>query len=760
MRIIRGLDAETDPTAHFCRACREGPFKHDNFRQAVKRDFGDDADFKDFVADDDFDPAEEYNSEPDLVEGEEDAEWEDDGNDEVDPDDSSESEEDEDEEHDEEDDWVDPADPEGVWSEGDKGMEDVRPKYQYTYVRTWGEIEDSVMKEGCRWCRIVIQARNRLPDENFPRGGPSESVSVRLEIRTHTPVDWMKVTNSLDLYLNDIKAGIYYIYAEPENVASEEIGSGEHFRYAPPYVDYEEANQCIENCSQNHDTCPKAEDTILPTRLIDCSDPSSPRLFETHRKIKGRYTTLSYAWGGDQKEKTTKAKLRSYVEEGLPKELPLTIADAITATHRLGLRWLWIDALCIIQDSDEDKLRELADMGHIYQDSYVTLSILSSYRADQGFLPDAADHPVLPFYTKDGKIGEMKLHFYIERRTPGRLARYETVRTHDPLRHRGWCFQETILSPRRIVFSPPGLLYACRGYEQDITRPEEGGQSKPAERIPVTALFSDQKRGKASRGDEELHDLWSHLINRYTACEISYSSDKLVAFSSVAEVYQNITNDEYLAGLWKHRFIDGLLWKCGAMRDRPKEYRAPTWSWASIDGGVEMHTPHMLEGPSTDYEASILSCSVTPANSSHPLGQVKFAILKLQAKVYPLMPNGRKCRFTEEMPTVTDYGSHKLSIGGGWLPPKGSSLRNLDGEAFFMRFDSKEGSEDIDHDFHIIALRAGKKWGGQPQPGFMMGLLVLKVDGQHETYKRVASVDLQHFPEWMDKISLKIVTVV
>jgi len=472
--------------------------------------------------------------------------------------------------------------------------------------------------------------------------------------------------------------------------------------------------------------------------------------------MKGHYVTLSYAWGGEQVQKTLKSRLHSYIHDGLPKDLPQTIADAITATHKLGLRWLWIDAMCIIQDSPEDKLRELADMGHIYQDSYVTLSILSSFRADQGFLQDAGDHPVLPFHCADGTVGSMKLRFHIERPERGRLGRYQTVAVYDPLRHRAWCFQETTLSARRVVFRPPGVMYACRGYEQDITRSEEGGEGGPAERIPVTPLFSDQKHGKASRDEESMHDLWSHLINRYTSCQISWAADKLVAFSSVAEVYQAITKDDYVAGLWRRDLLDGLLWRptLGA-GERPKEWRAPTWSWASIDTdeGVTMHSRHMFETPSTEYQASIVSCTVVPKSELHPLGEITEATLKLKAKVHPLMKNGKKCRFREEKATETDYSTHKLVIGGGWHPPSGNCL-----DMGLFQFDSKEGTEqDKDMDFHVIALRAGRTWGDQPQPGFMLGLLVLKTN---ETFRRVGRIQLEHYPDWLDDVSLKTVTLI
>ncbi|KAF9557799.1 HET-domain-containing protein [Agrocybe pediades] len=640
--------------------------------------------------------------------------------------------------------------------DGTEGGADV--KHEYAYTTTWSDISNSAVKAGCHWCKLLIRTRDSLPDASFPRGGVNEAVNIRVYIRISAPLDWTDVKNWLEIYINDIKAAVYYIYADHEGAASKEIGLGAHCRESPSYVDYDEAEKSLDNCSRNHPICPSSADTTLPTRLIDCSNPQSPRLFETHRKMQGRYVTLSYVWGGDQKQKTTKANLPSYVHDGLPKELPKTIADAIVATNKLGLRWLWVDALCIIQDSEEDKLRELADMAHIYQDSYVALSVLSSFRADHGFLPDDGEQPVLPFICADGTAGSMKLRYFIQRPGRGRSYRYQTVTMYNPLQSRAWCFQETTLSPRRLVFQPPRVIYACRGYNQDITRPEEGGERGPPLEMPYGVLFPDRRKGIRPGDEKALADLWKGLIRTYSSCKLSMQSDKLVAFASIAEVYQTVKKDEYLAGLWKSELLDGLLW-APAMHggERPKNYRAPTWSWTSIDAddGVIMHRTHINEMPSTEYEASIVSCVVVPRSDIHPLGEVKEATLVLNAKTHPLMKDGRKCKFIEEKPTVSKKLFETVTIGGGWVPPKGSCLGD-DGR--LIQFDSKEGTEqERDMEFYVVALRAGKKWGTQPQPGFMLGLLLLKVDG---LLRRVARLHTVHYPEWLDKVSPSIVTIV
>ncbi|KAF9557798.1 HET-domain-containing protein [Agrocybe pediades] len=423
-----------------CDACKDGLFRHDNFRQAIEKLGGESADVE--GADEDVDDADEdvEVANEDVEDAIEDAYVED-----ADEDVEDAGEDIEDAEEDAEEDVED----------ANEDVKDADAEHEYAYTTTWGAVSRSATGDGCHWCKLLMSTRDSLPDASFPRGGANEAINIRVHIRISAPVDWTDVENVLEIYINATKAAVYYIYANHDDeMVSKEIGLGAYCRETPSYVDYDEAKKCLDNCSRNHPTCPSSADTTLPTRLIDCSEPQSPRLYETHRKMQGRYVTLSYVWGGDQKQKTTRANLPTYVHDGFKlKDLPKTIADAIVATNKLDLRWLWVDALCIIQDSDEDKLQELADMAHIYQDSYVTLSILSSFRADHGFLPDEGEHPVLPFICEDGTVGSMKLRYYIQR--PGHVSRrHQTVTMYSPLDTRTRELDRACLgkNPMRRVF--------------------------------------------------------------------------------------------------------------------------------------------------------------------------------------------------------------------------------------------------------------------------------------------------------------------
>ncbi|KAF9456486.1 heterokaryon incompatibility protein-domain-containing protein, partial [Collybia nuda] len=337
----------------------------------------------------------------------------------------------------------------------------------------------------------------------------------------------------------------------------------------------------------DHEHCLKAEETYLPTRVIDCSDPSKPRLVETHRQIKAHYCALSYVWGGEQNQKTTTTNVSTYLREGLP-TLPQTIADAVLATHKLGIRYLWVDALCIIQDSNEDKGKELADMGRIYLDAYLALSILSTFRANGGFLPDERAPVALPFYTstKSDNPECMWLKYCVVYPNPRKGFKTDTTPIYAPLDERAWCLQESTLSPRRLIFQIPYVEYECRSFSESLTKGALQSEGKIAHPMNDYILFPKQASNDDISNIDELRDHWGSILAGYTGCKITVPADKLVALAGVAEIFQSRFNDDYIAGLWRKTLLDDLLWRVFGPGCRPAEYRAPTWSWASVDGSI------------------------------------------------------------------------------------------------------------------------------------------------------------------------------
>lgn len=123
------------------------------------------------------------------------------------------------------------------------------------------------------------------------------------------------------------------------------------------------------------------------------SGPNSSvlHLKESHAGERGRYTALSYCWGGPQEFRTTKKDLAARIEGFQLDNLPHALQDAVIVTRELGISYLWVDSMCIVQDDVEDKFREISGMRHIYKEAVLTISASNSKAANDGFLHDLSN---------------------------------------------------------------------------------------------------------------------------------------------------------------------------------------------------------------------------------------------------------------------------------------------------------------------------------------------------------------------------------
>lgn len=177
-------------------------------------------------------------------------------------------------------------------------------------------------------------------------------------------------------------------------------------RFASPEVDSPEAFQTargwIEDCFKNHDECPKpSEESRLPTRVLDIFssfDTGKVRLHVSNSHDVGKtYAALSYCWGSTRRGSTrqtllTCSNLDAFAIAGIAiASLPQTLQDAILVARQLKIPYLWIDSLCIIQDSEHDKAIEIAAMPQIYKEAVVTISAASASDCGEGFLSTRQD---------------------------------------------------------------------------------------------------------------------------------------------------------------------------------------------------------------------------------------------------------------------------------------------------------------------------------------------------------------------------------
>jgi hypothetical protein len=157
----------------------------------------------------------------------------------------------------------------------------------------------------------------------------------------------------------------------------------------------QEIFQRLKSCIENHVNCPKPDESCLPTRTIDVHPEGGDDrvcIHITRTEDRFKYVALSYSWGGTQKVTTTKATLIDRQHGIRLYNLPPTIQDAIQVTRDLGFRYLWIDALCIIQDDYEDKNIEINRMGSIYKNATITIAFKIRF-LHHGPSPNAAHSP-------------------------------------------------------------------------------------------------------------------------------------------------------------------------------------------------------------------------------------------------------------------------------------------------------------------------------------------------------------------------------
>ncbi|EEU37272.1 uncharacterized protein NECHADRAFT_8528, partial [Fusarium vanettenii 77-13-4] len=145
----------------------------------------------------------------------------------------------------------------------------------------------------------------------------------------------------------------------------------------------------ISECAQ-HPTCaPPSYSTRLPTRLLDilAGDGGCIKLYETHEDDKDMYIALSHCWGPKglpDEAKTTNATKEDRKRGIRIEDLPKSFQDAITICRALGVRYLWIDSLCIIQQDKDDWEKECSRMRDVYKNSYLTISVARSRESSEG----------------------------------------------------------------------------------------------------------------------------------------------------------------------------------------------------------------------------------------------------------------------------------------------------------------------------------------------------------------------------------------
>ena len=391
----------------------------------------------------------------------------------------------------------------------------------------------------------------------------------------------------------------------------------------------------IVSCVDNHDLCSNDMSGYLPTRLIDVggrSGKKEPHLIETaydlrlalRKRNPWYYVTLSYCWGAESpNNKPLKTKKNTYQKMlcAIPiNEMPQTLRDAVIVTRTLGLRYLWIDSLCIIQDDESDWQKEAARMMDIYSHSYLTIAATSSASTSDGFLSRATPPPSIEINFTSANNPNITGSYVLRPSLINEAFMADVL--EKPWSERGWTFQEEMLSRRVLYFGESMLHFQC----QERYRREDTNES----RLTETQFW---RSGLQSTQDKRaLYRFWYTSGTRYSCRKLTFPQDKLPAISGFAHEVARTLGDCYLAGLWRNDLVLGLLWKTNSASKFSDLYLGPSWSWVSSSGYIEWGSARHMGHLRVVDQCEIVEAKTTVPGDD-PTGRVIDGYLTLSGKL-------------------------------------------------------------------------------------------------------------------------------
>ncbi|KAK4191060.1 heterokaryon incompatibility protein-domain-containing protein [Podospora australis] len=530
------------------------------------------------------------------------------------------------------------------------------------YQERWSSLPEiqGHAEDGCPYCANMLEGLLYLIPDLIERFG--EDATFRFERRRDMSV-YADPNGSLRHTQRNATMKLqyrWYMIDSPQGYEPDGDTSSEN--------SFSRARGWIQECLTNHKLCGNDEPSPLPTRVLDLGEAvleggePEVRLVETAADQKGRYIALSHSWGGEHPLVTKTSNLDSH-KAGIPLvSMPATFQDAVEIARRLGIRCLWIDSLCIIQDSPADWELEASRMANIYRNSWLTVYATASSSPSSGIFRTRqavwiqADDPedaetldiLFPEAAKLRHDLRLSLRFANVHPDFSPYAEPDKQKSSLPLLARAWAYQERLLAPRVLHFGPQEVFWECmQTLDCDCggikLRPEHMGsymsRDTTAELPPKVSHYAALHVGKAasqkSKTQEEkrrkkLLARWQEMVEEYTHRSLTFSSDRLPAFSGVAmEMVEALGGWEYHAGQWKETMLLGLLYqrsdghklaRLSIADTRP----APSWSWASVDGPVRflVSLSGAQEWAAPVAHANVLEVRSVPAGSD-VRGQVK-----------------------------------------------------------------------------------------------------------------------------------------
>ncbi|WPH02651.1 Hypothetical protein R9X50_00551600 [Acrodontium crateriforme] len=477
------------------------------------------------------------------------------------------------------------------------------------------------------------------------------------------------------------------------------------------YESISKASGWLRACNSDHDRCKITASSrkSMPARVLDIrrnNDCNDIRLI-SGSGIEEDYAALSYCWGNESLLTTTKAKLSEHT-----RSIPLTllsplIQDAIHIARELRLGYLWIDALCILQDDMDEWQSVASEMGTIFRNAYVTLAATGAENSSQRMYPKTVKAK-LKFQTA-GMTGCNEAHGIDATETSSTWVfslhkKASPVKDilRAPLNKRAWVLQELMLSQRTLHFAKDQIFWHCKelatsadgvfsnakGVMSDLGwyyGPDVSFESvKPRRPKEVIRDFQVRRwrRPDIIDDDEEvcIEKIWWRIVEDYSARKLTHLSDKLIALSGIVNLVQKMRNDMYVVGMWEQDLPEALLWyNDGSESEAGTVSGIPSWSWTSIDCPVRM--PRSYRSGSFSPLVKVVDFGVDRSGTS-VAHQATSGILRLGGDLINLAfeyTGSEKSIFIRLFRVTTKEGkSSRTDEGSATLDTENHDIENLD----------------------------------------------------------------------------------
>jgi len=403
------------------------------------------------------------------------------------------------------------------------------------------------------------------------------------------------------------------------------------------------------------DASQRSVDSSVP--IDSHADISLPPNFPKDDKPQGEYVTLSHCWG-----KAKMTCLMTYNEEDFKngirlRQLPLTFQHAVNFARRLSrsVRYIWIDALCIIQDDKDDWAHESGKMYEVYRNSYCNLSATKAKDSTEGLHFRRDPHLLWEDEINLNTEGiyrplaerEHKSRLGLEpliRRCTIRNASFWNRQVDDAVvNRRAWVLQERLLAPRVLHFCKDQVAWECRHVDAAESLPHgistmelKAGTVGQRTRLKTLVPEEHGRRVLAPIPADDsyvAHENWKHIVERYSRTALTKDQDKLIALAGIAELMSSRIgkNMFYVAGMWERFLASQLLWRVppryedGRLKYPQRRVSdpggPPTFSWAAVVAPQGISCGKTLR--EDKLKISVENIHVEPTISSRPFGLIK-----------------------------------------------------------------------------------------------------------------------------------------